>query len=283
MLEKTGLVLEGGSTRGVFTAGVLDCLMDRKIKFPYIIGVSAGACNGIDYVSWQRGRTKDCMIPSRGNGYVSLKTILKKKSLYDMDMIFWKYPEEIYPFDYETFFQSEMEFEMVVTNCITGAPEYKSERKDKVRLMQICRASCSMPFAAPMVEIDGVPYLDGGVADSVPLERAQEKGYEKNVIVLTRKKGYRKPPLSRKMKTLERIYKDYPNLIDAMNQRHEVYNEVMEKIEDLEERGQVFVLRPEGKLVSRTETNQDALLTLYHHGYRVMMRQMEELAAFLNC
>ena len=168
--NETALVLEGGGNRGVFTAGVLDYLMEQKVEFPYVVGVSAGACNAMDYVSGQVGRTRRCMIvENKEYSYISLKNILDKKSLFDMDMIFDRYPNEIFPFDFDEYFKSDIECEMVVTNCLTGEAEYLSEKQDRRRLMDICRASSSIPGMSPMVTIDGQLYLDGGAADSIPL------------------------------------------------------------------------------------------------------------------
>ena len=171
------LVLEGGATRGVFTSGVLDFLMEKDFYTTDVIGVSAGACNAIDYVSRQIGRTKKCMIHKEKeyDFYLGLRKMVKEKSMMDMDLIFDRYPKELIPFDFDTYFQSEMKCDQVVTNCETGKAEYLDERKEKERLLKICRASSSMPLAAPIVRIDGVPYLDGGLSDSVPIERADRK------------------------------------------------------------------------------------------------------------
>ena len=185
--------MEGGANRGIFTAGVLDYLMERDFHFPYVVGTSAGACNATGYVSGQIGRMKKCtIITEKKNSYVTMKNMVKTHTLLDMDMIFEKYPEEIFPFDFDTFFQSDTQCEMVVTNCMTGKAEYLSEHADGKRLMEICRASSSMPLATEMVPIDGIPYLDGGIADSIPIVRSLKTGHKRNVIILTRNKGYRK-------------------------------------------------------------------------------------------
>ena len=157
-IKKATLVLEGGATRGIFTSGALDYLMERDLYFSDVIGVSAGSCNAVDYVSRQPGRTRDCMIPTdkEGKYYYGIRDFVKEKSLMNMDLIFDKYPKELLPFDFETYFASEMECELVVTNCITGAAEYLSEDKDPERLMKICRASSSMPLAAPIGSNRGV-------------------------------------------------------------------------------------------------------------------------------
>lgn len=281
--KKAGMVLEGGGTRGVFTAGVLDCLMEENIYFPYVVGVSAGACNAVDYVSQQPGRSRQCMIPENGeNKYFDLKQAIKTHSLFDMDMIFDRYPNELYPFDYETYFASQTECEIVATNCKTGKAEYFSEREDRVRLMDYCRASCSMPLASPMVKIAEEDYLDGGLADSIPVLRALKRGYSKPVLVLTRNKGYRKSPVCKSKKFYEAAYFKYPNLVDSIVSRAAVYNKTLEYIEKWEAEGKVFVIRPQRKAVSRTETNKDSLEAFYWHGYEIMKKQLKGMKGFLG-
>ena len=179
-ITKSGaVILEGGANRGVFTAGALDFLMEQEYYIPHVIGVSAGACNALDYVSRQIGRTRDCMIVTdEKNRYVNknIKTIVEKKALLDMDMVFERYPYEIFPFDFDTYFASPQTCELVVTNCETGRAEYLDDRENKERLLAIGRASSSMPIACPMVEIDGNEYVDGGVADSALGEMLGELG-----------------------------------------------------------------------------------------------------------
>ena len=187
MYPNTALILEGGAVRGVFTSGVLDYLMEQNFYLPYVVGVSAGACNAVDYLSKQVGRTRDCtIIKEKQYQYFNLKKTLKNRSLFDMDMIFDRFPNEIYPFDYETYFQSDMLCELVVTNCLTGRAMYLTEKQNKERLMTICRASSSIPIASPMVSVDGIPCLDGGLSDSIPLLHTMRNGCRKNVVVLTR-------------------------------------------------------------------------------------------------
>ena len=180
-MQKATMVLEGGATRGVFSSGALDYLMEQDFYTSHVVGVSAGSCNGVDYVSKQIGRTRDCMIHKEKeyDYHVGFRKFVKEKSILDMDMVFDKYPKEIFPFDFDTYFASEMECEIVTTNCVTGKAEYMTERSDRDRLMKLCRASSSMPLVSPIVNVDGVPYLDGGLADSIPVKRAQALGNEK--------------------------------------------------------------------------------------------------------
>ncbi len=279
------IVLEGGATRGVFTSGVLDYLMEEDLYFSHVIGVSAGSCNGVDYVSRQIGRTKKCMIPEKKeySYYSGVRSAIKEKSILDMDMVFDTFPKKIYPFDFETYFQSDMVCEIVTTNCETGKAEYMTEQSDPDRLMKLCRASSSMPLLSPIVNIDGVPYLDGGLADSVPIRRALQSGNEKIVLVLTRNPGYRKKPISKgTVKLYRRAYKKYPNLVHAAIYRNHVYNKTMELVERLEEEEKIFVIRPLVPTVSRLERDETALTAFYQHGYNLMKRQREALQRYLE-
>lgn len=284
-MVKATLVLEGGATRGVFTSGALDYLMEKDFYTSYVIGVSAGSCNAVGYVSKQPGRTRDCMIQKdkEYSYYYGFRKFIKEKSLMDMDMVFDRYPNEIYPFDYDTYFASDIECEIVTTNCVTGRAEYMTEDSDKQRLMKICRASCSMPLICPMVNVDGIPYLDGGLADSIPIERAMEIGNGKSIVILTRNPGYRKKMPSRATVQLyRRAYKKYPNLIRSIVNRSIMYNRTMKLLEQLESEGKIFVLRPLIPTVSRLEKDYDALMHFYEHGYRLMRKEYDELMRFLE-
>lgn len=279
------LVLEGGATRGVFSSGALDFLMEKNLYVTDVIGVSAGACNAADYVSEQIGRTRDCMIHKEKelDYYLGIRKMFKEKSMLDMDLIFDKYPNELIPFDYDTYFDSDINCEIVTTNCETGKAEYMTERKDRDRLMKIGRASSSMPLAAPIVRIDGVPYLDGGLADSVPIQRAMKKGRKKIIVILTRNEGYRKKqPSIGEAKIYRSAYKKYPNLVRTILRRPYTYNRQMEQIEKLEEEGKIFVLRPKIKAISRLEKNYDRLTSFYEHGYVRMKDQYKKLMDYLE-
>lgn len=281
--KEAALVLEGGGTRGVFTAGVLDYLMEKEVKFPYVIGVSAGACNAIDYVSKQIGRTKDCsIIQDRKNRYIGTKDALKKGYLFDMDRLFDEYPNRLFPFDFDTYFASDIQCEVVVTNCLTGEAMYLSEKQDRERLLTICRASSSIPLISPVVDVDGIPCVDGGVADSVPLIHSMKLGHQKNVVVLTRNKGYRKKAPGKSRLLYTAALKKYPNLLNALLNRYRNYNRVMELVEKWEEEGHIFVIRPEVEPVSRTEQNVEKLTEFYDHGYQLMKQRMEEMQAYLE-
>lgn len=284
-IKKATLVLEGGATRGIFTSGALDYLMERDLYFSDVIGVSAGSCNAVDYVSRQPGRTRDCMIPTdkEGKYYYGIRDFVKEKSLMNMDLIFDKYPKELLPFDFETYFNSEINCQIVTTNCLTGKAEYMTEDSDNDRLMKLCRASSSMPLLTPIVNIDNVPYLDGGLADSVPIRRAQQMENEKIVVILTKNQGYRKSVLSPTMQRVyKRAYKSYPNLIRTIFRRSFEYNKMMNYLDQLEKRGEIFILRPQVKPVSRLERNKETLHAFYEHGYKYTERKFDDLMEYLE-
>lgn len=284
-IKKATLVLEGGATRGIFTSGALDYLMERDLYFSDVIGVSAGSCNAVDYVSRQPGRTRDCMIPTdkEGKYYYGIRDFVKEKSLMNMDLIFDKYPKELLPFDFETYFNSEINCQIVTTNCLTGKAEYMTEDSDNDRLMKLCRASSSMPLLTPIVNIDNVPYLDGGLADSVPIRRAQQMENEKIVVILTKNQGYRKSVLSPTMQRVyKRAYKSYPNLIRTIFRRSLEYNKTMNYLDQLEKRGEIFILRPQVKPVSRLERNKETLHAFYEHGYKYTERKFDDLMEYLE-
>ena len=250
-----------------------------------LIGCEAAACNALDYVSRQPGRTRDCMIPDEQYGkYIyGIRDTIRTKSMMNMDLIFDRFPNELIPFDFDTYFSSPMNCELVTTNCLTGKAEYMSEEEDRDRLMKICRASSSMPLLTPIVNIEDVPYLDGGLADSVPIRRAKEIGNEKIVVVLTKNAGYRKKVLSPAMQKLYRkAYSSYPNVVRTILRRSFMYNKTMNYLDVLERKGEIFVIRPHVKPVSRLERNREALYAFYEHGYHYMERQLEALEEYLE-
>lgn len=263
----SGLILEGGGMRGVFTCGVLDCLMDRGIRFPYTIGVSAGACNGLSYMSSQRGRARysniDLLEKYR---YISFKHLIFKGNIMDFELLFDDFPNRIIPYDYPALAACEERFEMVTTSCRTGRACYFEEKNDPDRIIDIVKASSSLPFVSPISYVDGEPMLDGGIADSIPLLRARELGFDNNLVVLTRNKGYRKssgaihlPPF---------VYGRYPQLREAIRRRNVLYNEQLALVEQLEEEGALTVLRPERPIeVGRIERDTRKLAALYDEGY----------------
>lgn len=265
--EQTGLVLEGGGMRGIFTCGVLDYMMDHDIRFPYIIGVSAGACNGLSYMSRQRGRAKYSNIDLlQKYDYIGFRHLLRKRNIMDFDLLFNKFPEQILPYDYDAYFSCPERYVMVTTNCLTGEANYYEEKGDKGRVIDIVRASSSLPFVCPVAYVDDIPMLDGGISDSIPLQRAMDEGYEKSVVVLTRNRGYRKE--SKDIRIPSFIYRKYPKMREALSRRSALYNEQLALVERLEAEGRITVIRPEKPVVvDRIERDVKKLTELYEEGY----------------
>ncbi len=274
--ENTGLVLEGGGMRGVFTSGVLDYFLDNHITFPYCVSVSAGACNGLSYKSRQRGRAKQTNVDLLEKyRYIGMKYLWTQHSILDRKLIYDTIPNEILPFDYDACFANPMEFEMVTTNCLTGKACYLSESHDEDRLVNIAKASSSLPYVCPIVWIDHQPMLDGGIADSIPVERAMERGHAFNVVVLTRNRGYRET--SRDLKIPKYIYRRFPRLRLLLSKRHAIYNAQLELADRLEAEGRILAIRPEKLVeVGRLESNTEKLTALYNEGYECARRALSK-------
>lgn len=274
--EHTGLVLEGGGMRGVFTCGVLDYMMDRSIWFPYAIGVSAGACNGLSYMSRQRGRAKFSNIDLLEKyHYIGIKYLWTKHSILDQELLYEHFPNEILPYNYAAYKANPARFEMVTTNCRTGRACYLEEKNDPERIVAIAKASSSLPYVCPVAYVDGEPMLDGGIVDSIPVMRAINQGYTKNVVVLTRNRGYRKR--SRDIRIPRIIYKKYPRLRVALSNRIRVYNEQLDLVERMEDEGRIVVIRPVRPMeVDRIETDTRKLTALYEEGYECARHIFED-------
>ena len=275
--DKSALVLEGGGMRGIFTCGVLDYLMDNKIIFPYSVGVSAGACNGLSYMSHQRGRGKYSNIDLLAKyKYIGIRPLLKKRGLIDQQLLFHRFPDRILPYNYKAYAENPGRFEMVTTDCVSGKPCYWEEKYDEKGIIDIVKASSSLPYACPIIYVDGKPMLDGGIVDSIPLQRAFDQGYENCVVVLTRNKGYRKS--DKEVMVPRFIYKEYPRLRVALRNRNKVYNEQLELVERLEDEGKIKVIRPlKPIVVDRMETNVRKLTDLYEEGYECAKRMFEAI------
>jgi predicted patatin/cPLA2 family phospholipase len=213
----------------------------------------------------------------------SPKEALKQKELMNMELAFNLLPYELIPFDFDTYFNSEMKNESVVTNLETGEAQYLDEREDGDRLLDIVRASCSIPFASKIAYVDDIPYLDGGVADSIPIKRALELPNEKIVVIRTRGKDYRKSPVSRGMVALyKKVYKNYPKAVKTMAFRNKVYNEQVEFLDEIEKEGKAFVINPMIKEPSRMEKDADKLINFYEHGYDTMRYKLDEMMKYIE-
>ena len=271
--RNTGLVLEGGGMRGVFTSGVLDAFMKYKLYFHYIVAVSAGACNGLSYASRQPRRARISNIDMLAKyDYIGLRHLVTQGCIFDPDLLYHRFPYELLPFDYEEYFRNCRNgdiFEMVVTNCQTGFAEYLSESSgDTHRLNALARASSSLPYVSKIVEVDGKELLDGGIVDSIPILRSIETGHETNVVISTRNKGWRDS--GRDHKQPKFIYRNYPRLRVALSRRIEAYNRQLDLVDELEEQGKILVIRPEEPIVvGRMEKNVEKLEHLYEEGFRL--------------
>ena len=275
-LQNTGLILEGGGLRGVFTCGVLDCFMDHGIRFPFTVGVSAGACNGLSYMSGQRGRAKASNIDlMEKHHYIGFRYLLTQRCIMDFKLLFEDFPERIIPYDYDAYFSNPDRFIMVTTNCLTGKAEYLEEKSSSKRVMEIVRASSSLPFVSPITYVDGTPMLDGGISDSIPVEYAMKQGYDKLVVILTRNKGYRKK--ASKMRVAKAFYRKYPGLQKALSERNPTYNKTMDLIDHLEQEGKIIVIRPLRPIeVGRMEKDTSKLTDLYQEGYEIARKLITE-------
>jgi len=272
----TGLVLEGGGMRGVFTSGVLDALMKYDRRFHYIVAVSAGACNAVSYMSWQPRRARYANIDAlRKYGYISLKSLLVHGSIFDPNILYERMMDEIAPFDYRAYRENPAQFEVVATNCLTGRAEYLSERSDRERLIAIVKASSSLPYVSQITYVDGIPMLDGGIIDSIPLEHAIEKGHPLNVVVMTRNLGFRST--ERDVRQPRFVYSRYPRLRVALSRRVEEYNRQLDLIEKMEQWGEIIVIRPQKPMeVDRICRDTDKLERLYEEGYQEGVKFCEQ-------
>ena len=261
-MKKFALVLEGGAFRGVYTAGVLDVLLSNNIYADCVVGVSAGALNGLNYISKQVGRSAKININyCNDSKYIGRKALLKNKGIIGFDYLFGEISNKLVPFDYEEFNKSNQRFVAVATNCITGDSEY-FEKNICSDIFLATQASSSMPLASSIVKINGIPYLDGAVSVPVPVKWAIEQGYEKIIVVLTRDMNYKKTNITNKLKFLYSFaYRKYPNLINKLYTMSERYNELRKDIDNM---NNIFLIRPQKEVtVSRLEKDKEKLKTLY--------------------
>ena len=281
-MKNIGLVLEGGGMRGIYTCGVLEYFLDNDIFFNYVIGVSAGACNAVSYISRQKGRNEKVIIDYVGDWrYLSVRNFILNKSMFGMDFIFDEIPNKHVLFDFEEFDKANCNFLIGATDCNTGKSVYLS-KSDIGEKFEALRASSSLPLVSPIVRYKGFELLDGGISDSIPIKKSIQDGNEKNVIVLTRNHGYRKEP-AKHIGIFKRIYRNYPRLIEAIENRYKNYNDTLDYIERLEEEGKAFVIRPSQKIeVGRMEKNPERLRKLLKNGYDDINENSQELDKFLG-
>ena len=281
-MKKIGLILEGGGMRGIYTAGVLDFFIEKNIEVDVLIGVSAGICHGASYVSKQYNRAYNTNIDYIDKKeYLSFRNFIKTGSIFGMDFMFQKIPNELNLYDYDTFNTSKTKFIAVATNCDSGKSEYfhlKDLRKDTIYM----QASCSIPVLANIVDIDGYKLLDGGVTDSIPIEYAIKEGCEKTIVVLTRDEAYKKSK-QKFMPIIKMMYRKYPNLIKAIENRHNNYNNSLSIVNDLCKKNKALVIRPKSPVkVSQVEKDKNKLTSLYQEGYNDAKEMYKDIIKFIQ-
>lgn len=280
---KKGLVMEGGAMRGMFTAGVTDVLMEHQIEFDGAVGVSAGAVFGCNFKSKQPGRVirynaAYCSSPQ----YAGLGSFLKTGDLFGEQFCYHDVPEHLDPFNYDTYRENPMEFYVVATDANTGEARYKRvDSCNKSELLWM-KASASMPLVSKIVCVDGYELLDGGIADSIPIQFLESLGYDRNVVILTQPRDYVKGK-NQLMPLAKVMLRKYPAMIEAMENRHIHYNETLDYIRKREKEGSLFVIRPPKKLeVSKLERDRQRLLTAYRMGREAMKSHLRDLQKFLE-
>lgn len=278
---KTGLVLEGGGVRGIYTAGVLDVFMEHGVTFDGVIGVSAGAIHGCSYLANQKGRSiryykKYCNDPR----FMSFKSWMKTGDIVGADFCYRQLPDELDVYDHEAFYKNTSAFFVTCSNVETGKAEYIPINDMKTQI-DFLRASASLPYFSRIVEINGKKYLDGGCTDSIPVEAFQNMGYEKNVVVLTREDTYRKKPETPFMTRL--WYRKFPEFTNALLNRHNSYNQTVERILELEKKGAIFVIRPKDSLnIGRMEKDPVNVQRVYDIGYADGQRYLNDMLEWLK-
>lgn len=280
--NRLGLVLEGGGMRGVYTAGVLDFFLEENFFVDGVIGVSAGAVQAVNFVSRQEKRGFRVIATYvNDKRYMSFRSLLLTGDLFNRKFCYERIPNELDPFDYETFRNSSTRCYATATNVLTGEASHL-ELKDLHDDMDKLRASGSLPLVSNLVNIDGIPHLDGGIADSIPFDAFRRMGYGKCIVVLTRAKGYRKSP-NRLVPIIRLKYRKYPKFIAACENRFRVYNETLDALETAEARGNVFVIRPQKTVeVARLERNASKLEALYREGFAEAKERFDDLKRFIG-
>ena len=279
---KTGLILEGGGMRGIFTAGVLDFFLEKGLEFDECLAVSAGACHACSFLAKQHGRALAVATEYLDDPrYCSLRNLLVNGELFGSYMLYYEIPEKLYPIDNETFRQSKTVFRPVVTNCVSGKAEYPRMR-DMFTDIGLVRASASLPLLAHPVMINGNPCLDGGSSDSIPLQKAIALGCTKNVVILTRDRGYRKSP-NKFMGAIAWKYRRYPKFVQTLRDRHITYNETLQQIRQAEAEGTAFVIAPSAPLtLGRIKKDRSKLEAVYRLGYAEAQKCEAALLAYLR-
>ena len=280
---KKGLVLEGGAMRGLFSAGVMDVMMEQGITFDGVVGVSAGAAFGCNYKSKQIGRAiRYNKLFAKDRRYCSIGSLIRTGDLFNARFAYHVVPERYDLFDYKTFEENPMEFYVVCTNVVTGKAVYKKIEHGGHDTYEWIRASASMPAVSRIVKLDNLKLLDGGVADSIPLEFFQNKGYEHNIVVLTQPKGYVKEP-NKLMPIMKVALRKYPNMIETMRTRHEMYNKQLEYIQQEEAKGHTLLIYPSEKLpIGHISHNPEEMQRIYDIGRETAKEMLPRIIEFMS-
>lgn len=281
-MKNVGLILEGGGMRGLYTCGVLDYFLLKDVNFSSIYGVSAGACHACSYKSKQYGRAmKTSMDFLDDSRYASMYSFLKTGDYFGVDLSYNLIPNNLLPFDYEAFVKNPAKLNAIITDCDTGEAVCKPVN-DLRNDMDLIRASSSLPLLSRFVKIDGGKYLDGGIADSIPIDFSIADGNSYNVIILTQHNGFRKQA-NKMISLLKFRYRNYPELVESIRNRHIKYNKTLDLIYDLKRVGKALVIQPNAPVsISRLEKNRDKLVSLYESGHHDAEAQYSEVIEFLS-
>lgn len=277
------LVLEGGTFRPIFSCGVMDALLDNDVHFPYVIGVSAGITDGVSYVSKQKGRALEMLLRFRHDKrYIGVRNYLTDRSLFGIKFAYEVIPEEIMPFDWETYLSNPAKVVVGVTNARTGKAEYLDGKKlDKK--CNMLKATCALPLVFPPIEIDGEQYYDGGISDSIPVRKAEEEGHDKMLIVLTRPEGYRKTLEKNNVRAAKILKRKFPNLVEPLVNRHDMYNDELDYCNQMEKEGRAVILRPAEEFqIDSFEKDLDKIKRLYQFGYDLAITNMDKIKELLK-
>jgi len=282
-LLKGAMCLEGGSLRGLFTAGVLDALLDNEVYIEYVNGVSAGSMNGMNYISRQRGRSKRINLKYlHDKRYISYKNMFKSRQIFNFDFLFDDISNKYDIFDWESFNDKAKKYEVVATDVITGESKF-FDKNNCNDIISAVKASASMPVMSKMIDVEGRKYLDGGISTSIAYKRAFDVGYSKAIVVLTREEGYRKKPVNKINESIyKRYFKPLPNLVEKLMTVPERYNKMQEEMEELAKEGKLLIIRPQNKVtVQRLEHSSVKLEKLYNEGYEVGSKNIENIKNFI--
>jgi len=284
-LDETALVLEGGGLRGIYTSAVLDYFIEKQLEFPYVVGVSAGAIMAASYLSKQKERNLRINTTYlQDKRYMSLRNLIKEGYYFSKEFAYRTIPNQLEPFDYNTFYEGNFIYKVGTFDCVEGMNVYTNLKEvyNNEKFLDTLMASGSLPFLSKTVNIDNNLYLDGGLGEAIPIYESIKDKNKKHIVILTRDSSYRKKE-KQDSKLSRLLYKKYPKVAEAIITRGKRYNETLDFLEELEEKGQVFLIRPSKEVkVDRIETNPDKIRELYYQGREDIKNNYENLIKYLN-